>query len=251
MRLGAVLKETIAYPDRALSQSCDELTHNRQRLDSAHLSINLRAQVPCHSEYPASHRLASVESLRGTQILPICRDHFWGEKTACYVTGRPNILSPREVKNDVWRYLRNIVMGLYAVWQFVSKSLLTLTLYLAFLLSPPLSREYSPTQRYLSRCSSLARSLAMYHLGKYLADYFTHAIHVCLCPTNKKTGSEPGPSGYPACINSHGQGRECPAWRSLCHPQYHWCSQRGDRLLDLDSTEGTGLWQTGNGERWV
>jgi len=34
-----------------------------------------------------------------------------------YVTGRPNILRPscREVKNNVWKYLQNIVMGLYAV----------------------------------------------------------------------------------------------------------------------------------------
>jgi len=34
-----------------------------------------------------------------------------------YATWRPNILRPsrREVKNDVWKYLQNIFMGLYGV----------------------------------------------------------------------------------------------------------------------------------------
>jgi len=39
------------------------------------------------------------------------------QKICSNVTGRPNSLRPsrREVKNDVWKYLQTIVMGLYAV----------------------------------------------------------------------------------------------------------------------------------------
>jgi hypothetical protein len=39
------------------------------------------------------------------------------QKTVRYVTERPNTLRPsrRDVKNHVWKYLQNIVIGLYAV----------------------------------------------------------------------------------------------------------------------------------------
>jgi len=42
---------------------------------------------------------------------------FLRGKTGSFVTGKPNILrlSRREVKNDVWKYLQNIISGQYAV----------------------------------------------------------------------------------------------------------------------------------------
>ena len=39
------------------------------------------------------------------------------QKTIRYVNERPNILRPsrQEVKHEVWKYIQNIVIGLYAV----------------------------------------------------------------------------------------------------------------------------------------
>ena len=59
-------------------------------------------------------------SIFGKKFL-VLKDRILGnmefQKTVRYVTGRPNILRPsrREVKNDVRKYLQNIVIGLYAV----------------------------------------------------------------------------------------------------------------------------------------
>jgi len=70
MGLGAVLKEQLAHPYCALSLSYDELpvTRNRQRLDSTHLSIYLRAQVPVsrviqNTQYRISLPLSKVRGL--------------------------------------------------------------------------------------------------------------------------------------------------------------------------------------------
>jgi len=70
MGLGAVLKEQLAHPYCALSLSYDELTHSRQRLDSTHLSIYLRAQVPVscviqNTQYRISLPLSRVCGMSG------------------------------------------------------------------------------------------------------------------------------------------------------------------------------------------
>jgi len=55
------------------------------------------------------------------KIVLVLKDRILGnaefQKTGNYETGRPDCLglSRREVKIDVWKYLKTIVMGLYAV----------------------------------------------------------------------------------------------------------------------------------------
>ena len=60
---------------------------------------------------------ANAHGFWKTNITTTCRVPFWRKKTVTYVTVRPNSLrqSRREVKNDVWKYLQTIVIGLYAV----------------------------------------------------------------------------------------------------------------------------------------
>jgi len=45
--------------------------------------------------------------------------HLWRGISRIYVTGRPDCLGPfcQEVRNDVWKYLQAVIIGLYAVFE--------------------------------------------------------------------------------------------------------------------------------------
>jgi len=64
-----------------------------------------------------TQHLLSLEKKFYPTCHPNGRVHPWKTKTWSYVAGISNRLglSRREVKNDVWKYLQTIVMGLYAV----------------------------------------------------------------------------------------------------------------------------------------
>jgi len=131
-----VIKATInlAHPDRALhrSLSCDELTHNRQRLDSTHLSIYVRAQVLVfrvfqNTQHRISLPLSTVHGLR-------CQNTYSTNVVRLFLSGENWVLCDREtqyfkaVSSSVQEWCGSTSKILsWVCTQFVSKSLLTLT----------------------------------------------------------------------------------------------------------------------------
>ena len=81
-----------------------------------HLFASARRGLSYHIECPT----LPLES--GTKILPNSMSSSSFEKTPrSYVTGRPNCPESgscrREVKNDVWKYLQTVVVGLYSIFE--------------------------------------------------------------------------------------------------------------------------------------
>ena len=91
-----------------------------------------------------------------------------GGKPANYVTARPNSLRPscREVKNDVWKYLQTIVMGLYAACE---QKLAHPDRVLSLPLSPG-RNFYLPTQSQASYRSTSSSPSACRHASYYDVD---------------------------------------------------------------------------------